>query len=48
MPTPSQTKCLDACLTVLMDHGITPNALVARLVHDSVPEDLQSRSPPGS
>lgn len=36
-----ETVCFDACLTALMDHGLTPTALVARLVHDSVPSDLQ-------
>ena len=41
MPTPQQTKVLDACLVILIDHGITPSALVARLVADSVPADVQ-------
>ena len=41
MPTPQQTKVLDACLVILIDHGITPSALVARLVADSVPTDVQ-------
>jgi citrate synthase len=41
LPTPQQTKILDACLVILMDHGITPSTLVARLVADSVPTDLQ-------
>lgn len=41
MPTSGETRCFDACLTVLMDHGLTPSALVARLVEDSVPEDMQ-------
>jgi citrate synthase len=41
MPTPQQTRILDACLVILMDHGITPSALVTRLVADSVPTDLQ-------
>jgi citrate synthase len=41
MPTPQQTTILDACLVILMDHGITPSALVARLVADSVPTDVQ-------
>ena len=41
MPTPGQTTCLDACLNILMDHGLTPSALVARLTEDSVPEDMQ-------
>jgi citrate synthase len=41
MPTPQQTKILDACLVILIDHGITPSALVTRLVADSVPTDVQ-------
>ncbi len=41
LPTPQQTKILDACLVILMDHGITPSALVARLVADTVPTDVQ-------
>lgn len=41
LPTPQQTRILDACLVMLMDHGITPSALVARLVADTVPTDLQ-------
>lgn len=41
MPTAGQTTCFDACLTILMDHGLTPSALVARLTEDSVPEDMQ-------
>src|SRR5215471_19176270 len=41
MPSPQATKILDACLVILIDHGITPSALVARLVADSVPTDVQ-------
>ena len=41
MPSPGQLKVLDAAMIILMDHGITPNALVARLVADSVPDDIQ-------
>jgi citrate synthase len=41
LPTPQQSKILDACLVILMDHGITPSTLVARLVADSVPIDIQ-------
>ncbi len=40
-PTAGEVRTLDACLIILMDHGITPNALVARLVEDSVPTDIQ-------
>jgi citrate synthase len=41
LPTPQQTRILDACLVILMDHGITPSTLVTRLVADSVPGDIQ-------
>jgi citrate synthase len=40
-PTPGEVRILDACLIILMDHGLTPNALVARLVEDSMPGDVQ-------
>jgi citrate synthase len=41
LPGPQQTRILDACLVILMDHGITPSALVTRLVADTVPTDIQ-------
>jgi len=41
LPSPQQTRILDACLVILMDHGITPSALVSRLVADTVPDDIQ-------
>lgn len=41
LPTAGEAVCFDACLTVLMDHGITPSALVARLTADAVPDDIQ-------
>jgi citrate synthase len=41
LPNAQQTKILDACLVILMDHGITPSALVSRLVADTVPTDIQ-------
>jgi citrate synthase len=34
-------RIFDACMVILMDHGITPTALVARMVHDSLPDDVQ-------
>jgi citrate synthase len=40
-PTKAQVKVLDAALLILMDHGLTPSALVARLVADSNPDDIQ-------
>ncbi len=41
LPNPQQTRVLDACLVILMDHGITPSALVTRLVADTAPADIQ-------
>jgi citrate synthase len=40
-PSSGELRVFDACLTVLMDHGLTPTAVVARLVEDSVPDDIQ-------
>lgn len=40
-PSAGEALCFDACLTVLMDHGLTPSAMVSRIVEDSVPEDMQ-------
>lgn len=42
MPTPLQTKVLDAVLVTLMEHGWTPSSIVARLIYDSTPEAMQS------
>ena len=41
LPSAGEATCFDACLTVLMDHGITSSALVARLTADAVPDDIQ-------
>jgi citrate synthase len=37
----SKLPVLDACMIVLMDHGITPTAMVARLIADSMPTQPQ-------
>lgn len=42
MPTPSQTRLLDACLVTLMEHGLTPSAIVARMTYASAPEAMQA------
>jgi citrate synthase len=42
MPKAGETKVLDACLVTLMEHGLTPSAIVARLVADNVPEEPQA------
>jgi citrate synthase len=41
LPTPAQTRVLDACLVMLLDHGITPSALISRLLVDTMPDDVQ-------
>jgi citrate synthase len=41
MPDAAETRALDACLVTLMEHGLTPSAVIARLMADSVPEEPQ-------
>lgn len=40
-PSPSEVRIFDSALIILMDHGITPHALVSRLVENAVPTDIQ-------
>ncbi|MER7212837.1 citryl-CoA lyase [Streptosporangium sp. NPDC000239] len=40
-PTPAETKVVDAVLVSLLDHGLTPSALAARLTFWSAPEAIQ-------
>lgn len=41
MPTQVQCDVLDACLVTLMEHGLTPSAVITRLMALSVPEEPQ-------
>lgn len=40
-PDAAETTLVDACLVTIMEHGITPSALISRLVIDSLPGELQ-------
>jgi citrate synthase len=41
MPSPEETRLLDAVLVSLADHGLTPTVLAARLTYTGAPESLQ-------
>ncbi len=40
-PAPRQVKILDAVLVTIMEHGLVPSAVVARLTHYGAPESVQ-------
>ncbi len=40
-PSPGEVRIFDSALIILIDHGITPHALVSRLVENAVPTDIQ-------
>lgn len=42
LPTPQQTRLVDAVLLALMEHGLTPQAIAARMIARSEPEALQA------
>jgi citrate synthase len=41
MPSPEETRLLDAVLVSLADHGLTPTVLAARLTYTGAPESIQ-------
>ena len=41
LPSPGQTRILDACLVTLIDHGMTPHSIVTRMVGFCNPQDAQ-------
>jgi citrate synthase len=41
MPTPAQRAVVDSVLVALMEHGLTPSSLTARLIYSSAPEAVQ-------
>lgn len=41
LPDRREVRLLDACLVTLMEHGLTPSAIVARLIADNVPSEAQ-------
>ena len=40
--TPGQARILDAVLVTLMEHGITPSSITARMIYMSCPEAVQA------
>jgi citrate synthase len=40
-PSGAERAVVDACLVTLMEHGLTPSAISARLTYSSAPESMQ-------
>jgi citrate synthase len=41
VPSSAETRVVDACLVTLLEHGLTPSAIAARLVYSSSSEAVQ-------
>ncbi|MFO1352970.1 MAG: citryl-CoA lyase [Gammaproteobacteria bacterium] len=41
LPSTAERTMIDACLVTLMEHGLTPSTLTARLIYSSAPEAMQ-------
>jgi citrate synthase len=41
-PTQSEIRLIDAVLVCLMEHGMTPSAIAARMIYSSSPENIQA------
>ncbi len=41
MPTPAEARVLDACMVTLMEHGLNASTIIARLLDDSGPGQVQ-------